>query len=251
MPNRWVMDNDGMVRWVADLSPALSRPAALLDWFATVLEAAETEEIWQVREAASLGYAFAEHGPLAPFLARQYAQTGVIDLGDFTYFGPNRYLTRLAYFDDQDQVVEALVDDLGRLMLQLHPPEAEKEFLGLCYPGLPALEIRGPLLDTRRPARSCNTLRGTEIRVYFQLYSDIWFPWVPGMIDEAYDLNKRFDNRALARVHTPRLNRVLAVARAATERLGGRWFLDRDPDNPGPCVYAQRCGGAGGGGPAP
>ncbi|MCS6939328.1 MAG: hypothetical protein NZM94_08660, partial [Roseiflexus sp.] len=70
-----------------------------------------------------------------------------------------------------------------------------------------------------------------RIEVAFELYSDIWCPWVDGMIDEAYDSDKRFDNRALARVHTPRLNRVLAVARAATERLGGRWFLDRDPDN--------------------
>ena len=95
---------------------------------------------------------------------------------------------------------------------------------------LPALNITGPAIPTRDPERFTIAINRLQTYVSIRLYSDIWFPWIVGLIDETHDLAKRFDNRALAQRHTPRLNRFLCAAREATLAAECPWSLNRDPD---------------------
>jgi hypothetical protein len=59
--------------------------------------------------------------------------------------------------------------------------------------------------------------------VYFYTYSDIWQPWVRGLLEEDQEIDARFDNRPLAERHTPRLNSFLSRVQELTQAMGGEW----------------------------
>jgi hypothetical protein len=50
-------------------------------------------------------------------------------------------------------------------------------------------------------------------------------PWVDGLLEDNSVAGRPRDNRALAEIHTPRLNQLLTTAREAVLALGGAWSL--------------------------
>jgi hypothetical protein len=233
MGNMWVSGKNPIAVWVADLSQPSVDVSLLLQWMTCCLEAGEKCEVLKVLEAPLLNYRKNRDGALMTVIENHYLTTGQLDLFWFTDSGVRelnggryRGAAKMAYYDTEGQVRESDVDDLGQLLRDLGTPEEPDGFLFMKrYPPLDPLGVR---INYRHPKQSEGVFRWGHPRVTFSIYSDIWLPWVNGMLSGNYDVNKRFDNRELARVHTPRLNAFLGTVRDKTIELGGSWLLDED-----------------------
>jgi hypothetical protein len=237
MKNLWVVYDEPVATWVADLSVVRHEPRALLDWLLQTLAAGDERQVYVPRAAPLADYERERDGPPTDFFARAFAERGVVDLFDFASSGMRvidgaRFsaASRVAYYERGGQLVESEVDDLGMLLRALRAEDVD------AAPNLmkryPPLVAAGPRLDFNDPDRSVWALRRDEVRVSFRIFSDIWLPWVRGFLEEDYDLSRRFDNRPLASRHAPRLNAFLSHARAATLAAGGTWELDDEDSKP-------------------
>jgi len=233
MKNRWVTYDDPIAGWVADLSSLRNNAPALMEWFQKVLEAGEMQEVFKVRQAPLAKYSWAKDGPLSQFLKRGFDESRVVDLfhfstSQFRMIDNSRFqvFARMAYVDADEQLVESDVDDLGMLLRSLRPVEYQ-ESPGLFDRCVPLL-ITGPKIDFNDPQHSIWPGRRDEILVRFRIFSDIWFPWVSGYLEEVFDVDKMYDTRLLAERHTPRLNRFLSSVSTTTKAMGGTWQLDED-----------------------
>jgi hypothetical protein len=124
---------------------------------------------------------------------------------------------RLSYFETDGTIVEAEVEDLGKLLMRLRPDQLDMERYDMA-PSLPMSlwGIKGGWYKDGRPY---------ETYVGICLQTDIWFPWIYGFPGEA----KRWhDNTDLALRHTPRLNRFLARVKELTLQFGGKWERSND-----------------------
>ena len=228
--NAWICDDDHLVCWTADLSAARDHPQQLLAWQRTVLEQGERLEVYQVMEAPAVAYNRDDHGSIADHLERRSMESGQVDLFTFATHGmvPRdgswlKVFARVAYFNREGALREAAVDDLGDLLRALRPRDGE--LADWLMKHVPPLDIVRPA-TAERPANGHS--RGREpLTVRFMLASDIWLPWVSGILDDAHEPGVLLDNRTLASRHTPRLNEFLAAVHAATRACGGSWSLDR------------------------
>jgi len=226
MDNLWVTSGDDLVTWVADLTAARDDAPALLGWLRTLLAAGEREAVYEVLEAPLAGFRVERDGPLADHLARRFDRDGVLDLGHFSTSGTRvvdghrlRVAATVAYVES-GVVVDRPVENLGALLRRLHPALRD-EGAGHMV-DCPPIDVRGTEVDVHgtdgRPRRR------TEVR--FSLRSDLWYPYVVGLLAPTFDVERRHDNRALALRHTPRLNAFLGAVRGATLALDGRWGLE-------------------------
>ncbi|MEM8533979.1 MAG: hypothetical protein AAGF95_24250 [Chloroflexota bacterium] len=227
MVNRWYVDDDPILRWKAYIGPLFQAPDQAVAWLRQLLEAAEAEKVCTVY--ATDTYQRTKDGPFPAFVQAEYERTGVVDLDVFRWRRTDQIGGQLAYYDPQGQVQETEVFDLGVFWQQCH---ADTSDTTSWWYHRPVLRFLGPTLATRDPAEMTRIKQGVhpDAGVVLALYSDIWLPWIDGLVDETHEVGKVYDNRALARQHTPRLNRFLAAVHAATQALGCAWSLDREPD---------------------
>jgi hypothetical protein len=231
MKNHWVTFDDDIATWTADLTPRRDDAEALWAWLEIVVGSAEQNEVHIVREAPSLEYV-RESGPLLSHLGRLFADEGKIDLFHFEFAVPEhqregralRAAARMAYFDAGGQLTEEYVDDLGELLRSLRPADYEEavNFMYRCSP----LKAWGPLVDSRNSEKSNWWVVPGEATVDFSIRSDIWYPYISGLLEPDVTVDYGIDNRALSGRHTPRLNAFLADVRQATVAIGGTWKLD-------------------------
>jgi hypothetical protein len=170
-------------------------------------------------------------------MKEKFEQSGVVNL--FPGGGPTlqiggrlRMPARLAYYRG-DRIVEEDVEDLGRLLEAILPPEPVTERIEWQY-STPAIDLdcscrqqRGPAVPPRDP------LTGS-----LGFHTDIWLPRVLGLelgdaggrldpVHPARGRDRMMDNSALAARHTPRLNRFIQTLREAVQDLGGTWEFGR------------------------
>jgi hypothetical protein len=235
--NRWITRDEPLVSWFADLSPLQNEPERLWSWLRAVLEAGEQQQVYVVRETPKANYSFKRDGPFVSFLERRFRQSGDIDLFHFAYSGMQRIggtrfstVARMAYYEADGQLTEAEVDDLGALLRRLRPEglDLAPAFVKHSEP----IVIGGPIVNADHPTRSVFIRRYNPIRIDFALLSDIWFPWVPGLLEDSYNIDSMYDNHALSLLHTPRLNRFLSYVREQTLAVGGAWGLDKELSDP-------------------
>ncbi|ADG73329.1 hypothetical protein Cfla_0412 [Cellulomonas flavigena DSM 20109] len=226
MDNLWVTSGDDLVTWVADLTAVRDDAPALLGWLRTILAAGEREAVYEVLEAPLAGFRVERDGPFAEHLGRRFDRDGVVDLGHFATSGTRvvdgrrlRVTATLAYVEG-GVVVDRPVENLGALLRRLHPTLLD-EGAGHMV-DCPPIDVRGTEVDVR--GTGGRSRRRTEVR--FALRSDLWYPYVVGLLAPTSDAERRHDNRPLALRHTPRLNAFLGAARSATLALGGRWELE-------------------------
>ena len=117
---------------------------------------------------------------------------------------------RLSWWDD-GLVREGEVAHLGALLRRLRPDTVGR---GSMY-----MQDVGPI-----------TINGPVNHLQVTLHTDIWFPWIRGLLDGWLDDELKtglpFDNRALAERHTPALNAFLSEARSLALSSGLTWELD-------------------------
>jgi hypothetical protein len=238
MRNYWVTRDEPLATWVADLTARRHDPEALIRWLGAVLGAGEECRVYTVHEAPSADYRREEAGPFADLLDPLFRSTGAIDLFQFSNWRPAsaegprfRVTARMAYFDQEGRITEEDVEDLGLLLRRLRPADVDTAagLMARCHP----LEVEGPRIDFIDPERSVWALKVDRVRIRFRLFSDIWFPWVLGFLEENFDLGTAHDNRPLAERHTTRLNRFLSEAAGITQQVGGNWGLDEEDSHRG------------------
>lgn len=235
MKNRWITDTNPFVTWKVNLELDINHPEKILGWLQKVLSAGEETAIYRVRKAPKVGYTFEKNGFIGNFLTQRFKQTKIVDLFDFADTNFSLGINNrpeitgcISYFGWQGQLVEAEEEDLGELLLSLRMADREEfsTFMRKCN-----------LVDIF-PGQSINFndsgdpfwLKG-RVELNITLYSDIWFPWVYGMMEPGYNIEKRYSNHQLAESHTPRLNRFLCMIREATISIGGKWSLVSDTNS--------------------
>lgn len=201
MRNRWIVYEDAVLSWHADL-PRHDH-AALTRWQRTALRLGAQLRVYRVDSVEEIGFDRTVHGPLDAFLDAYPSWDDGVLLFDRTH----RATSLLAVADAAGEIIEREVADLGEV-LAAAPHEA-------------AVRRRPPLLISAALERS------DMVGVTISTYSDVWLPWVSARFEGSADIEDFADNTALAARHTPRLNTLLARLRAATVDAGGVWALDR------------------------
>lgn len=233
MRNLWASYKDPIAIWTADISPIRNDLARVTQFLRQALEAGEENAVYTVQEAPLANYQRERDGPLAEFLEARFRATEELDLFHFASSrmlrlenGEFRVSARIAYYDLAGHLVEGEIEDFGLLLQSLRPADVGVS-AGLMSHSQP-VDIRGSRVDFRDSTRSTGTIRPNRLWLDFRIASDIWLPWVDGILEERYDPDRPYDNRPLAERHTPRLNRFLATVREATLAVGGTWTLDID-----------------------
>ncbi len=193
------------------------------------------------------------------YMEQVFAATGKIIAWEQLPSSPNSGRcgpTRLSYYETDGQLVEAEVEDIGALLRRLRPNEIPDDFseeerysrentLDAYKAYGSALYFYGQLgsdsaewsahkaweklpKEIRNPEREPYV---GEAYISIHLYTDIWFPYVTGVLEDMakpfkYPDNHAFDNRELALRHTPRLNRFLQSVKQLIERRGGHMSMD-------------------------
>src|SRR5690606_4318710 len=94
---------------------------------------------------------------------------------------------------------------------------------------LPPVRITGRRLAYEgAPPAPAAADAGRPIEIRIAVHSDLWLPYVFGSAHPLADHRRYFDNRALASIHTPRLNGFLRDVAGIAERAGGSWQVDLD-----------------------
>jgi len=234
MRNVWIQTDFAFATWVGDLTNARQRPRELLDAVTAILAAGERHRVFLPVSLPALGFEHARGGAPAELVIAQWTEHRVVDAFGFTGAamapgapGSSTVEAEVAWFDREDNVQVGRAADLGAVLRALEPvPGSIGD--GFTVP-FPPVRITGRRLRYagEPPAPNAeDTRRPTEIRI--AIHSDIWFPYVLGSAHPLADQQRYFDNRALAHLHTPRLNEFLRDVAAAVERAGGTWQVDRE-----------------------
>jgi hypothetical protein len=141
--------------------------------------------------------------------------------------------TRICYYDIQGEIVEKHQDKLGETLRQLYDGNDNRNFKEFANANENIICIDDTSL--------MHGISRSDYEPYFEieLPSDIWFPQVAGELERKswahgnphfrYIIyRKGFDNRELANLHTPRLNRFLAAVAEKVVEMGGEWTINED-----------------------
>lgn len=237
MRNLWISQDAPIAVWVADLSQLWARPERLLDWTIEVLKICEDTGMLSVKEAPLLKYERQLNGDLGDFLRARFQIVGDVDM----FFFPTSRLmkfkdsrqyhatTRISYYDQNGRVTEALVEDLGALLRELRPADVDNAPFFFEHWG--PMQIKGNRINFRNLGLSEGVFKRGEVKIRFAIHSDIWLPWVFGFLEEETDVERKYDNRELCTIHTPRFNAFLNRVAALTQQYGGTWTMDREDTN--------------------
>lgn len=218
--NRWTSSKDPFAVWLIELAPPLGDDE-LLGWVNVVLEAGVEHGVYDAQKAiARRGGDLDRRDLLRDWWLSQYDREA------------RRFPAgaQLAWHALEGGVVSGRVYDLGLLQRELHPEVDPAEHI---------LEFR-----TRPPV---GIVSEGPRRFAIKLCSDIWMPWVWGFVEEdwRYPHGPPYDNRDLAKRHTPRLNAFLGLVREATLAVGGTFRRAEDGEQ-GPLSYYAACVGEAG-----
>jgi hypothetical protein len=227
--NTWSVYRDPIARWEVDLTPALQHPDKLQNWLINVLSAGKTYRVFTIKSAPLLDLQPNSDQSVESKLLQKWNDEHQLDLFHFTAGGvlmTDGYRlgieTEIAYYADEQDLVEAAVDNIGYLRSELNRAIGESESGPKMWP----LMINGPLLDLNDPEKSIWNGPANSIRVTLDLYSDIWFPVVRIEDEETGDYNEQ--NNELSASHTPRLNNFLKEVKSHTTKIGGTMRVDED-----------------------
>jgi len=234
MRNVWIQTEYPAATWVADLTSIRAQPAELVEAIASILSAGARHRVFLSVSLPELGFERDRDGDPTRFLLAQWTERRVVNAFGFTGLamapdvtGSSTVEAEVAWFDRDDSIVVGPTANLGAVLRGLEPvpgsiadaftvpfPPVRITGLSLPYEGEP------PTLATSRASR--------RVEVRIAVHSTIWFPYVFGSAHPLADFKRQFDNRTLARLHTPRLNEFLRDVAAVTNRAGGGWKVDLD-----------------------
>ena len=215
--NHWItFVNDIVVRWGAFLPAPRGDVDGLIQFCVNVVEVGARYDVYRaVRIPAAQSYV-ASLQSFEDYLRTQATERGRVPLfpGDHRP-GPELWTpARIAFYRDEE-IVEAEVGDVGALLRELRPDKIGTA--GMFMRSASPVSVMGSSVDVNDDQ---------EVRIQVRLDTDIWFPRVMGMLEDIPEDELKpdfYDNRELAKRHTPRLNAFLNELRRSAVALGGRW----------------------------
>jgi hypothetical protein len=231
MLNFWVSSKEILAGWRGKFSfeAGLSNLDQQLSFLVKVNEAAEQEHVRQALEPPIGHSEYLKDSDSSRYTHAQYLQAYYFQTGEISYCS-SISSTRLCYYDLEGKLVESDIKDAGKLLETLHP---DKEWCrrNMSY-GVPVRLIVQPERVSSSlskvnisDAQSTDVEEERTVEVSIFLYSDIWFPWVVGWLEERRTPDDKYDNRELAQCHTPRLNRFISTVRELILDYGGNWSI--------------------------
>lgn len=209
MRNFWVQNSFTNASWIADVSPLLDHPLRAISLACEVLEAARDLEL----------VVTAKHDACDEIRGRWEADEVVDALWSARRTPAS---AQMGWVDRSQTPTTGLVRDLGALLHSLEPVENSINDAN-------RVEGRSPLiLSGTRVDYVSGRPKDPPQRFTFgiETYSDIWFPYVLGMTHPNADGQRFFDNREIATLHTPRLNRFLTIVNRLVRDVGGSLEVD-------------------------
>lgn len=193
------------------MSPPRGNPESLITFGHTLAEAGKRHAVWDVQRLPGATNFDATQGTFEEYLREAVRTRQRVPLPQDVRPGDDLWAPARVAFYRGDEIVQDEIGNLGELLRNLRP---EKDTMS---------------------ARSASpvTIRGVSVPVEYEeevvveirLDTDIWCPRVIGLgePDDGEEHPDSYDNRALAEIHTPRLNAFIGEVRAATLATGGRW----------------------------
>jgi hypothetical protein len=145
------------------------------------------------------------------------------------------YPSRIAFYDENADIVEQYIDDLEPLLMRLRPDKADKHYIVRHYMHpYPAVgdSYQCMLLTLLRygQRKRFRTYKsqppGRRAYIGFRLQSDIWFGKVWGFMEDRDNYDVWYDNLDLAERHTPRLNQFLQAIHDVFQEIEGQRDMD-------------------------
>jgi hypothetical protein len=233
--NLWVANRNSFVKWLITFPPPsdAANTERLFQFAREFLAATEREDLFRIVETRPPYVFHAADGlNYADYMQQTAAQTGEIAffnlggpyVGAVPKYGQLQTPGRVCYFDAKGNLSDREIENLGFLLKQLRPKDANLNDLWMA----PIAPITITGTGAAVPVQASQYRTWDRPYLFISLYTDIWFPWVWGAMEDiqAKSVQRLHDNRELAFCHTPRLNRFLASAHEITLELGGNWEVD-------------------------
>ncbi len=215
--NHWItFVNDTIVGWVAFLPSPCDGIEALIRFSAAVVDAGERYAVYRaLRLPARRTYEVGSQSFEAYLRAQARERKRIPIFPEDPGPGPHLWTpARIAFYRDAS-IVEEEVGDAGALLRELRPDRIET--CRMFMRGASPVTVLGGSVPVDWTG---------EVRVQVRLDTDIWFPYVMGMLEDIPEKGNKpdlYDNCELAERHTPRLNAFLSELRHVVLDLGGRW----------------------------
>jgi len=248
MRNVWIQTEYPAATWVADLTSISAQPVALVEVITSILSAGARHRVFLPVSLPELGFERDRDGDPTRFLVAQWTEHRAVNAFGFTgramapdVIGSSTIEAEVAWFDRDDSIVVGRTANLGAVLRGLEPVAGS--IADAFTVPFPPVRITGVCLSYEGEPPTLATARGSRrVEVRIAVHSTIWFPYVFGSAHPLADFKRHFDNRTLARLHTPRLNDFLRDIAVVTKRAGGDWKVDLDETT----TEAQRWLDAGG-----
>ncbi len=226
-------------------------------YFRGILLAGEENKISRVLETEKLGKGFEKyyynrikHGVSYVEFADRLFNDEEASPDILFYHAINRPInpriqTKLCYYNLQNEIEEEFCDILylaGRLMPGFHDRlEDFATAVGIYYSDCAERLYDSDEDEIKAKSKGMpdkdfieNGKQYSASELCIALHTNIWFSWVYridewGFIDDKLVLIKEaawYDNRELARRHTPRLNKFIQQVKKLTLEMGGTWEID-------------------------
>ncbi|MGB3205942.1 MAG: hypothetical protein WBB28_13210 [Crinalium sp.] len=203
----------------------------LLNLYKKISEVGEENDIYRVIEKPYKfedlpTYKYANYLEKFFLLENQLCSIGG---GSFVEF--DRY-SKIAYYDRDNNLKENYIKDVGSLMIETRNIDIEMTPDRFMRKTPPIYISEGYISDVNNYSNHLDT-----INIYVDLYTDIWFPWLVGILENDdcathsishSVLSKAYDNRELAHHHTPRLNKFLSEVYRLVLDYGGEWEIGEE-----------------------
>lgn len=207
--NHWItFPQHEVIRWAAFLPAPRGNPEELIRFGARVADAGTRHAVWSAQrlpggfDAAKESFETYLRGVVR---ARPRVPLPLDEPPGESLWAP----ARIAFYRG-DEIVQEDVGDIGALLRTLRPEK--RSYNRSTSP----VTVRGLTVPVDQEK---------EVVVSIRLDTDIWFPRLIGMAEPETGeaMRTTYDNRALAEIHTPRLNAFLEDVHGAALAAGGRW----------------------------
>jgi hypothetical protein len=169
------------------------------------------------------------------FSYSNYMEKAFSEEGKLYSFGGNasfdRY-SKIAYYNRDNDLQTNYINDMGSLLIETRDISREITLHRFIRKTPPMHISEGLISDVNNYNNHSDT-----INIYIDLFTDVWFPWLIGILEDKNSANnsvshpilgKAYDNRELAYYHTSQLNNFLSIISRLVLDYGGQWEKGED-----------------------
>jgi hypothetical protein len=215
-------EQDDVVYWDASF-PRVLDPGLLGPWQQVVVEAGEDTGVYRFDCVDRIDFDRQRDGFIGSFLVDNPDRPEATDV-----WLPSGFVLHLAARENW-----ASFRTSSRLTFNNTAREAEDVWVSNMsvmarLAGLKRAYVSRPFSTTYMTVGDTDEDEPVTVQTYFEVSTDIWFPWTSGSSHDLPDSAEPLDNRVLAAYNAPRLNEFLRRVRETAVALGGTWSVQAE-----------------------